>query len=367
VRNPLFLTVLLLPLALLPARAADEAARALCRKELDNLQKRAVKHPEDANAWQEFRACAIELRRWTEAADAAQAVLEKLPDHADAHLLLGIAHFHVQEYRHALGEFQTAVTARPNDPLAHYYTGMTYLFLNQPADALPEGEKAAALDPKNPAVHRQLAYAYLLTNDQAKCEASAKQALALDPNDTASYKVLGNLYRKQGKESEANKMFEEAIHAGGRRAGRAAMPGVVAAPSAGPGAAAASSGAKRPSPRASDEDQVEPPENTPERIEHCKEQWDGMKEAVQRGDLETALRYYSDYAGTREEYRKAFQNMGVARVQAIFSNFGELENCEVVIMSATCKAKVRSPNGGERETSIRFERNPDKIWRIRSF
>jgi hypothetical protein len=54
-------------------------------------------------------------------------------------------------------------------------------------------------------------------------------------------------------------------------------------------------------------------------------------------------------------------------MMAIFGGFGELYDCEVVFASAHCKALVKNAAGTVVVTRIRFERNPDHVWRIRSF
>jgi hypothetical protein len=91
-----------------------------------------------------------------------------------------------------------------------------------------------------------------------------------------------------------------------------------------------------------------------------------MKTAMLNGRTEEGLTYFSDYGDTRDQYRGAFQRLG-SRTRDIFANFGDLTNCSPVLGSVTCKAVVRNTTGTSAETTVRFERNSDRIWRIRSF
>src|SRR5262249_14838576 len=100
-----------------------------------------------------------------------------------------------------------------------------------------------------------------------------------------------------------------------------------------------------------------------EVIGQCIGQWNRMKEAAIQGNLDQALTYYSDYLDTRDQYRESFNKMGVPHLQGVFSRFGDLYDCEVVFASAHCKSLVANAAGTVVVTKIRFERNPDHVWR----
>jgi len=232
---------------------------------------------------------------------------------------------------------------------AYFQLGMCYLYLNQPDEAVKAGVRATELAPGNSAYHRQLAFAYFLTNQNDASEASAKKALEIDPNDAATLKILGNLYQREGRQAEADKLFVEAIHANGR------------ASAANPFVADKQVAAEKP-PKPFTEDV--PPDDTETFL---KAQWERMKESAEQGDIEKTLSYYSDYADTRDIYRQSFLRMGQPRMHEVFSKLGELYDCETVFAVATCKCPVNAPNGTLLETKVQFEKNTDHIWRIKSF
>ena len=330
----------------------------LCKENYAEYKGRVLQNPTNDEAWTELRVCTNRLKRWGEASAVATEALKKNSDVPQAHLLLGIAHLHAREYEPAAAQFREATRSKQNSALPYYYLGMANLFLGHEGDAADAAEKAVLIDPQNAVYHSQLAYAYLLLEEDDKCESAAKKAIALDPNNTAAYKVLGNLYERQGKQSQSDAAFEAAIHSHARISG--AETPKAAASAAKPGAAAAAAKPSEPlpeQPAGSSKDDV---------IASCIQQWESMRQAIRGGDIERALSFFSDYAGTRDQYRESFRRLGTTRVQVIFEGFGEVRDCEVVLFVANCKSTV--DNGHRQvEENIRFERNPDKIWRIRSF
>lgn len=349
---------------------AAPTGRELCKTEFTNYENKAKKDPADEKAWKEFRVCVTELKRWHDGEVTAAEALKKNPNNAEAHLILGVARLHTKVYSKAAESLDDAIRLKPDNAQAYYYLGMTYLFQSMPLEASKAAERAVELDPKNPANYSQSAYAYYLLDDQPKSEAAAKKAVELDPNNVAAYKVLGNLYTKQGKTVEADAMFEEAIHANGRIS--AASPGSAkrVLPGMTTGVAGGVSGTavtKRPAAVVSDDDEGPDPAQSRDEVEtRLIIQWREMKDALLNGRVEKALTYYSDYEGTRDNYRKAFGKMTLDRLKQIYGSFSDLEDCEIVVAAATCSATI-SHSGTMHVTKVRFERGPDRVWRIRSY
>lgn len=343
------------------ARAADPtvlpgmertspAARSSCRETFERDRKKLLQNPEDEKAWTALRICATELKRWNEAAEAGRAAIQKGSRQPGPHVLLGVAGLRLKDYQKAADELEEAIGLKPDQPAAYYYLGIAYLFLHQPGQAARAAERAVELDPENANNHSQLAYAYLLLDERKKGEQAAQKAIRLDPDNVTAYKVLGSLYAKEGRREESDKAFEEAIHANGRAAGIAPArkpSGIV--PIAPPSLA----------PLESAQETV-PPETI------CAQQWSKLKAAMIKGDTAEALAYLSNYLDTRDQYRRAFERMGT-RSRDVFAGLGELTDCQTVLASVACKARVLGPRGQTHETTVRCERNPDKTWRIRSF
>ena len=350
--NRLCLTGSLLFL-LTAAFGAEDGASALCQKNMAAYKQRISKNPLDDDAWTEFRVCSVKLQRWDEAIELAMQIRQRNRDLAAPYLILGLAQMQQKNYERAIEHFDETIRLKPNQAMAYFQMGMAYLFLDERTQAAQAAERAVELDPSNPAYHRQLAYAQLLLGDLSVAETSAKKAIALDPEDVAAHKILAKIYAKQGRDAASAEALNQVQAAEARYA--------VAHPEL----------AKKPellekAPEMKEEKKSAKEEDF-EVISECIGQWNKMRDAVTRGQLAEALQSFSDYLDTREQYQQSFNRMGLTKVQQVFSNFSEPYDCDVVYASAHCKSIIRTASGTPVIARIRFERNPDRVWRIRSF
>ncbi len=337
-------------------QAADQAGKDLCQKNYSSYKDRIAKDPTDSKAWTELRVCTTELKRWDEAIQIALQARQKNRELSEPYLILGLAQMQQKNYERAVEHFDQSIGLKSDQPLAYFQMGMAYLYLNEPAKAELAAERAVELDPSNSSHHRQLAYTQLLQGENAAAEASAKKAIELDKNDLAAHKILAKIY---GKAGNTLGMTEElGFVKKGEAAFAAAHPELV----------------KKPDPVVTapkDEEEGETKKGKKEEdyevVGRIIGQWNKMREAALQGNIEQTLIYYSDYLDTRDQYRDAFTKMGIARMDQVFSSFGELYDCDIVFASAHCKSMVKNAAGTVVVTKIRFERNPDHVWRIRSF
>jgi tetratricopeptide (TPR) repeat protein len=334
--------------------AADQSARDLCQKTFNDYKSRLTKNPSDDAAWTEFRVCATELRRWDEAIQVALTARQKNKELPQPYLIMGLAQMQQKNYERAVEHFDQSIALKSDQPLAYFQMGMAYLFLNETAKASQAAERAVELEPTNPAHHRQLAYTQLLLGDLGAAEASAKKAIELDKDDLAAHKILAKIYAKE--QNNVGMTQELALVKDAEQKFIAAHP-EMAKPIA-------------PVPKPQEEEEEDKKSKKQEDYEVIGtiiDQWNQMKGAIQEGNIERALTYYSDYLDTRDQYRESFNRLGLPRLESIFSGFGELYDCEIVFASAHCNSLVKNEAGTVIVTRIRFERNPDHKWRIRSF
>ncbi len=335
--------------------ATDNTGKDLCRKNYASYKDRIARAPSDDAAWTELRVCTIELKNWDEAIQVALQARQKNRDLPQPYLIMGLAQMQQKNYERAIEHFDQTIALKSEQPLAYFQMGMAFLFLNEPAKAAEAAARAAELDPSNSAHHRQLAYAELLLGDYPSAESAAKKAIALDKEDFASHKILAKIYAKEGNTAGMTEELAFVKKSEGEYA--AAHPDLV----------------KKPEPALAKPKEEEETEEKPGKVEdyqvigQCIDQWNQMKDSVLQGNTEGALAHFSDYLDTREQYRESFKKLGLPRMMAIFGGFGELYDCEVVFASAHCKALVKNAAGNVVAAKIRFERNPDHNWRIRSF
>jgi tetratricopeptide (TPR) repeat protein len=334
-----------------PAFAAETSGRDLCKQNFTEYKTRLTKDPADAAGWQELRVCSDLLKRWNEAALIAQDAIDRKVERPEPHLLLGIAYYRSKDYAKAVDEFQESIRLKDDQAIAYFQLGLAYLHMNMPSEAVKAGVRAAELEPNNPSYHHQLAFSYFLVHEDEKCNVEAKRAIELDSNDVAAYKILSSLYARQGRQGLADQMGEEAIHANGRLA--AANPFVPDKKL---------TAADIPDPFKI----VTPPSDTEVFL---RAQWEKMKQAALRGDAARTTSYFSELGNVQNMYRESFDRMGAERMRDVFSKLGELTDCDISASaaSAVCRCSVTGTNGTILETKVNFEKNPDHVWRIKSF
>ncbi len=350
------LIVLLLAIPSAGLSAAEPSGKDLCQKNYSSYKDRVLKNPSDEQAWTEFRVCTTELKRWDEAIQVALQVRQKNRDLPGPYLILGLAQMQQKNYERAVEHFDQTIALKSSQPLAYFQMGMAYLYLNEPVKAAQAAQRAVELEPSNPSHHRQLAYAQLIVGDFPAAEAAAKKAIELDKNDMAAHKILAKVYAKEGNTAGVTAELAVAKDAEGKYA--AAHPELAKKVEPAP---------TKPQEEEEKEEKSSKKQEDYEVIGQCIGQWNKMKDAAVHGDVNEALTYYSDYLDTRDQYRESFSTLGVPRLQSVFSSFGELYDCEVVFATAHCKSLVTNAAGTVVVTKIRFERNPDHVWRIRSF
>src|SRR4029077_14894216 len=165
-----FMGVLLLSAAGLRAEETAQG-KDLCKQNFDAYLGLLRKGTDDAKTWAEFRVCTDLLKRWPDAGMVAEEALQTNPNLPDAHLILGMAHYHAKEYAQAVDELKESIRLKNDQPVASFQLGMFYLYLTQPEYVFNSGVRATELAPTNSAYHRQLAFAYFLTNQNDLCEA----------------------------------------------------------------------------------------------------------------------------------------------------------------------------------------------------
>ena len=104
---------------------------------------------------------AIELKnqgRYDEAADQFRLVLETSPDHARAHLGLGLVHCFVGRFEESLEELKRAVECDPDWVDARLNLAKTYAMLGMYDEARAEFGRVLELHPGHPEATKQLNY-----------------------------------------------------------------------------------------------------------------------------------------------------------------------------------------------------------------
>jgi len=164
----------------------DKGEYAEAREALDRVVSN-----DEANAEAHFMLglTYFNLEEYTKARESFERALELDPDRAAAiHHNLGALAYQMGDMETALSEFQAALDADPDDPDTHYQLGATYLVL-----AFPSG----AMEPKPEMVN--------------EAEAEFKRALELADQKPEAKIGLANVYLVRGEIDQAISLLEEVL------------------------------------------------------------------------------------------------------------------------------------------------------------
>lgn len=150
-----------------------------------------------------FSMTLVRDRRFDEAREELEKVLEANPSSFQGRLLLGIANLGVRQFKDALAHFKKATTLDPLNAQAVQLAGTAYLLLNNNEQAGEMFKAALEIDPKLPAAHVGIAQVMFRTGDVGQATAHAREALRLDPQLFPARILLARLYRKADRDDDA--------------------------------------------------------------------------------------------------------------------------------------------------------------------
>jgi predicted membrane-bound spermidine synthase/tetratricopeptide (TPR) repeat protein len=134
-----------------------------------------------------------------------------VPESADLHNTLGIAHAAKGEMRDAIAEFGDALRIDPESALTHWHLGAALAAAGVRDEAISHLRRSVQIDPGNGEVHYDLARMLLGSRRDADAVDHFRVALRLMPNSAEAHTGLGLALASQGKVDEAVDQFQLAL------------------------------------------------------------------------------------------------------------------------------------------------------------
>lgn len=130
---------------------------------------------------------------------------------AEAHLLLGIAHFGRHDYRSAKTELEAALKLNPRLPTAHSVYGRLLLLLGEPDGAEREFRRELEHNVNDFEANLQLGNLRRTAQRFAEAETYLRRATSIRPGDLAARKQLATLRLQTGRDEEAVALLESIV------------------------------------------------------------------------------------------------------------------------------------------------------------
>ena len=153
----------------------------------------------------------IRQRRWPEAVEAFQALLELYPRHAEAYNNLGTVLKELASGDEAEAAYRAALSLRPDFPEAENNLGILLSSDGKFIEAETRFRRAIEARPDFPEAYNNLGDLLRLAGRLDEAEASARAALRLRPLYASAQVNLGNALRDSGRFGEARECYRQAL------------------------------------------------------------------------------------------------------------------------------------------------------------
>ena len=150
-------------------------------------------------------------RRFEEAANELQGVLDANPRSYIANIQMGRLLEHSGQFDLAVERFETARAANPTQSEAAAYAGAAYLRLKDFEHAREAFEAALKLDPKRATNHLGLAQIHFHQDELEQSKIRLHQAIAFDPQLKQARSLLARIHMREGDVGETKVAIEELL------------------------------------------------------------------------------------------------------------------------------------------------------------
>jgi tetratricopeptide (TPR) repeat protein len=171
--------------------------------------------------------CAMELTKYEDAVDYAEAAIEAYNEHPDAHkearefmiyYTHGRALYFLKMYEKALESFEKAYALQPKYTDTVIFLGIVLDELGQHEEAHIYHLQAQGMDDNNFVVYEWLGWNAYLREDLSSAIRYTKKSIKLNASNGDAYYNLGRIYQKQGKDAMALKELKKAAKLGNKDA-----------------------------------------------------------------------------------------------------------------------------------------------------
>jgi arylsulfatase A-like enzyme/Flp pilus assembly protein TadD len=174
------------------------------------LRKAIDQDPNVGMVYLELGKALLESKQNADAIPVLRKAVELMPDAGPAHARLGFALMEVEDWASAIREFRSALDHSQDSADLHLNLGLALARNSRTIDAAQELETAAKMDPGSFRANLEAGRILGMQGNAAGALPYLQQAVLLDPNSMDAHHFLSNIYRKLGKEEDADREQDEA-------------------------------------------------------------------------------------------------------------------------------------------------------------
>ena len=174
------------------------------------LRKAVAQDPNAGMVYLELGNALLQSKQTKDAIPELRRAIELMPDAGPAHARLGFALMETQDWSGAISELKAAMAHSQDSADLHLNLGIALARNSRILDAGPELETAARMDPGNFRANLEAGRVLGMEGNPDGALPYLQQAVLLDPNSQDAHHFLANVYRRLGKDDDADREQDEA-------------------------------------------------------------------------------------------------------------------------------------------------------------
>jgi arylsulfatase A-like enzyme/Tfp pilus assembly protein PilF len=174
------------------------------------LRRAVEQDPNVGMVYLELGNALLQNKQTQDAIPVLRKATDLMPNAGPAHARLGLALMDQKDWSGAIGEFKAALANSQDDADLHLNLGIALARNSRILDAGNELEAAAKLNPASFRANLEAGRILGMQGNPVAALTYLQQAVLLDPNSQDAHHFLANIYRKLGKEEEADREQDEA-------------------------------------------------------------------------------------------------------------------------------------------------------------
>lgn len=177
---------------------------------ITRLRKAAELAPDTGMVHMELGNALLQNKQSAEAIPPLRKAVELMPDAGPAHQLLGVALMDRKDWAGAIAEFQAALAHSRGSADLHLDLGIALARNSRILDAASELQTAAQMNPGSFRANLEAGRILGMQGNFNGALTYLQQAVLLDPNSQDAHHFLANVYRRLGREDDADREQDEA-------------------------------------------------------------------------------------------------------------------------------------------------------------
>ena len=181
---------------------AKSLSEEIIDKKIEYISEAIALNPENIDFYSHRANLYTLVKKYTEAIEDCNSIIEMKPDYDGAYLTLGVAYFEMGKYEMAIDVNNKALEFAPRNELIYENLGIFYSLLKDQSKAIDFFHKAININPFLSTSYNGCANSYRILGDNKKALENVYKSIELNSASPIAYSTLAEINAQLGNENE---------------------------------------------------------------------------------------------------------------------------------------------------------------------